>query len=140
MMKNYKFTISGNTYEVEILEVDGDLAKLEVNGTPYLVEIHQEVKPVKTPTLVRPVIREPQKNIDRKEGGPKLEIKAPLPGIIMQVMVKAGDKVSKGQKLILMEAMKMENEIKAENDGEIISVKVIQGQSVLQDEVLIEMN
>ncbi|MFO7852798.1 MAG: acetyl-CoA carboxylase biotin carboxyl carrier protein [Bacteroidota bacterium] len=139
-MKNYKFTISGNTYEVEILEVDGDLAKLEVNGTPYLVEIHQEVKPVKTPTLVRPVIREPQKNIDRKEGGPKLEIKAPLPGIIMQVMVKAGDKVSKGQKLILMEAMKMENEIKAENDGEIISVKVIQGQSVLQDEVLIEMN
>ncbi|MEA1885586.1 MAG: acetyl-CoA carboxylase biotin carboxyl carrier protein subunit, partial [Bacteroidota bacterium] len=68
-MKNYKFTISGNTYEVEILEVDGDLAKLEVNGTPYLVEIHQEVKPVKTPTLVRPVMREPHKNIDKKEGG-----------------------------------------------------------------------
>ncbi len=140
MMKNYKFTISGNTYEVEILEVEGDVAKIEVNGTSYLVEIHKDVKSVKTPTLVRPVLREPQKSIDKKEGGPKLEIKAPLPGIIMHVMVKAGDKVTKGQKLLMMEAMKMENEIKAENDGEITSVKVTQGQSVLQDEVLIEMN
>lgn len=139
-MKNYKFTISGNTYEVEILEIEGDIAKIEVNGTPYLVEIHKEVKPVKTPTLVRPVLREPQKPIDKKEGGPKLEIKAPLPGIIMQVLVRKGDKVSKGQNLLVMEAMKMENEIKAEIDGEIISVKVNQGQSVLQDEVLIEMN
>jgi len=139
-MKNYKFTISGNTYEVEILEVEGDVAKIEVNGTPYLVEIHKELKPAKTPTLVRPVLREPQKNIDKKEGGPKVEIKAPLPGIIMQLMVKPGDKVQKGQKLLVMEAMKMENEIKAGNDGEIISVKVSPGQSVLQDEVLIEMN
>jgi biotin carboxyl carrier protein len=139
-MKNYKFTISGNTYEVEIIEIDGDLAKIEVNGTPYLVEIHKEIKPVKTPTLVRPVLREPQKSIDKKEGGPKLEIKAPLPGIIMQVLVRPGDKVSKGQILMVMEAMKMENEIKAENGGEVISVKVNQGQSVLQDEVLIEMN
>ncbi|MFO7756402.1 MAG: biotin/lipoyl-containing protein [Bacteroidales bacterium] len=139
-MKNYKFTINGNTYEVEILEVEGDMAKIEVNGTSYLVEIHKEVKPVKTPTLVRPVLREPQKNIDRKEGGPKREVKAPLPGIILQVMVKPGDKVAKGQKLLIMEAMKMENEIKAEQDGEIVSVKVSNGQSVLQEEVLIEMN
>lgn len=139
-MKNYKFTIHGNRYEVEILEVEGNMVRIEVNGTSYLVEIHKEAKPVKTPTLVRPVLREPQKNIDRKEGGPKLEIKAPLPGVIMQVMVKPGDKVSKGQKLLIMEAMKMENEIKAEQDGEIVSVKVANGQSVLQEEVLIEMN
>jgi len=139
-MKNYKFTISGNIYEVEILEMEGDIVKLEVNGTPYLVEIHKEVKPVKTPRLVRPVLREPQKTIDKKEGGPKLAVKAPLPGIIMQVLINRGDKVTKGQKLLMMEAMKMENEIKAEIDGEITSVKVSQGQSVLQDEVLIEIN
>ncbi len=139
-MKNYKFTISGNTYEVEILEVEGNMAKLEVNGTPYLVEIHKEIKPVKTPKLVRPVLKEPQKGIDKKEGGPKTGIKAPLPGVIMQVNVKPGDKVTKGQVLLMMEAMKMENEIKADNDGEIITVKVNPGQSVLQDEVLIEMN
>ena len=139
-MKNYKFTISGNTYEVEILEVEGDVAKIEVNGTPYLVEIHKQLRSAKTPTLVRPVLREPQKNIDKKEGGPKVEVRAPLPGIIMQLMVRPGDRVQKGQKLLMMEAMKMENEIKADIDGEIISVKVSQGQSVLQDEVLIEMN
>ena len=67
-MKNYKFTISGNNYEVDILEVDGDLAKIEVNGTPYMVEIHREVKQVKTPTLVRPVMKEPRKDIEKKEG------------------------------------------------------------------------
>jgi biotin carboxyl carrier protein len=139
-MKNYKFTISGNTYEVEIIDIEGDLAKLEVNGTPYMVEIHKEVRSVKTPTLVRPVLREPRKDIDKKEGGPKMEIKAPLPGIIMQVMVRPGDKVLKGQTLMIMEAMKMENEIKAENDGEVISIRVNPGQSVLQDEVLIEIN
>jgi len=138
-MKNYKFTISGNTYEVEIQEVEGDMAKLEVNGTPYLVEIHKEYRTAKTPTLVRPVLREPQKNIDKKESSSKTEVKAPLPGVIIQLMVKEGDKVSQGQKLLVMEAMKMENEIKAEKDGEIISVKVSQGQSVLQEEVLIEM-
>lgn len=139
-MKNYKFTISGNTYEVDILEVEGDIAKLEVNGTSYMVEIHKQVKQAKTPTLVRPVLKEPQKGIDKKEGGPRVEVKAPLPGVILELSVKPGDRVKKGQKLLVMEAMKMENEIKAENDGEIITVKVSQGQSVLQDEVLIEMN
>ena len=75
----------------------------------------------------------------RKKGG-KLAIKAPLPGIILEISVKEGDKVNKGQKLAVMEAMKMENEIKAEKDGEIVSVKVTQGQSVLQDEVIIEIS
>ena len=139
-MKNYKFTISGNNYEVDILEVDGDLAKIEVNGTPYLVEIHRETRHVKTPTLVRPVLREPSKKIEKKDQGSKLAIKAPLPGIILEVSVKEGDQVTKGQKLAVMEAMKMENEIKAEKDGEIVSVKVTQGQSVLQDEVIIEIS
>jgi len=139
-MKNYKFTISGNKYEVEIQEVEGDIAKIEVNGTPYMVEIHREVKQAKTPTLIRPVLKEPQKGIDKKEGGSKIVVKAPLPGVILDVVVKAGDKVSKGDKLLLMEAMKMENEIKAEADGTITLVKVSRDQSVLQDEALIEMN
>jgi biotin carboxyl carrier protein len=139
-MKNYKFTISGNTYEVDIIDIEGDLAKIEVNGTPYLVEIHRQVKQVKTPTLVRPVIREPHKMIEKKEGGPRVSVKSPLPGIIIEVAVKPGDRVTKGQKLLVMEAMKMENVIKSEVDGEVVAVRVNIGQSVLQDEVLIEMN
>lgn len=138
-MKNYKFTISGHTYEVDILEIEGDLAKIEVNGTPYMVEIHQQVRHQKTPTLVRPVMKEPHKNIEKKEAGSRLAVKSPLPGIILELSVKEGDMVKKGQKLAVMEAMKMENEIKAEKDGEIVAVKVSQGQSVLQDEVLIEI-
>jgi glutaconyl-CoA/methylmalonyl-CoA decarboxylase subunit gamma len=139
-MKNYKFTISGNNYEVDIIDIEGDVAKIEVNGTPYMVEIHSQKKQAKTPTLVRPVLREPQKDIAKKEGGPKITVKSPLPGIIVSIAVKEGDMVKKGQKLMVMEAMKMENDIKADADGEIISIKVGTGQSVLQDEVLIEMN
>ncbi len=138
-MKNYKFTISGHTYEVDILDIDDNLAKIEVNGTPYMVEIHQQAKQQKTPTLVRPVLKEPHKNIEKKEASSRLAVKSPLPGIILELAVKEGDMVKKGQKLAIMEAMKMENEIKAEKDGEIVSVKVSQGQSVLQDEVLIEI-
>lgn len=138
-MKNYKFTISGHTYEVDILEIEGDIAKIEVNGTPYMVEIHQQMKQAKTPTLVRHVMKEPQKNIEKKDSSTKLAVKAPLPGIVLELAVKEGDKVSKGQKLAVMEAMKMENEIKAEKDGEIVSVKVSQGQSVLQDDLIMEI-
>ncbi|HUS87021.1 MAG TPA: biotin/lipoyl-containing protein [Bacteroidales bacterium] len=139
-MKNYKFTISGNTYEVDILEVEGNLVRLEVNGTSYLVEIHKQMKQAKTPTLVRPILKEPQKSIEKKEGGPRTSIKAPLPGVIVSIAVKEGDRVTKGQLMLVMEAMKMENEIKAPNDGEVISIKVARGQSVLQEENLIEIN
>lgn len=139
-MKNYKFTISGNTYEVDIIDVEGDIAKIEVNGTPYMVEIHQQIKSAKTPTLVRSVMKEPQKDIEKRGDGPMSVVKSPLPGIIIDISVKPGDAVTKGQKLLVMEAMKMENEIKSEKDGVISSVKVSQGQSVLQDDVLIEMS
>lgn len=138
-MKNYKFTISGHTYEVDILEIEDDIAKIEVNGTPYMVEIDQQVKQVKTPTLIRHVMKEPQKNIEKKDSSTRLAVKAPLPGIVLELAVKEGDKVIKGQKLAVMEAMKMENEIKADKDGEIISIKVSQGQSVLQDDLIMEI-
>ena len=137
-MKNYKFTISGNTYDVDIIDLEGDIAKIEVNGTPYMVEIHRQVKSAKTPTLVRPVLKEPSKDIEKKEGKVN-NIKAPLPGIILDIAVKEGDHVTRGQKLAVMEAMKMENEIKSDRDGEIVNVKINKGQSVLQDDVLFEI-
>lgn len=139
-MKNYKFTIDGNTFEVDIVQVEGNMAKIEVNGTLYNVEIHRQVQPAKTPILVRPAVAEPQKKIEKRVGGAKTAVKAPLPGIILKVLVKAGDEVKKGQKLYIMEAMKMENEIMAERDGVIVSVKVKEGQSVLQEEVVLEMD
>lgn len=139
-MKNYKFTIDGNTFEVDIVQVEGNMAKIEVNGTVYNVEIHRDVKPMKTPVLVRAAVKEPQKQIEKKIGGAKTAIKSPLPGIIIQILVGPGDNVTKGQKLYIMEAMKMENDIKAERDGVVASIKVTPGQSVLQDEVIMEMD
>ena len=81
-----------------------------------------------------------EKEIEKKTGGPKTEVKSPLPGLIVKIFVKPGDSVSKNQPLFTLEAMKMENEIKAERDGVISGVKVSPGQTVLQDEVIMEMD
>ncbi len=139
-MKNYKFTINGIQYEVDIVSFEGNLAKIEVNGTSYVIEIQRDIKQTKTPTIVRSPIKEPQKEIEKKSGGPKTEIKSPLPGIIIDIFVSAGEEVKKDQKLFSLEAMKMENEIKAERDGVIATIKAGKGQSVLQEEVIMEMN
>ena len=116
-MKNYKFTIHGTQYEVDILSIESNIAQIEVNGTPYTVEIQREVKQIKTPTIVRSAIKDPHQEIEKKTGGPKTEIKSPLPGVILIIHVKPGDIVKKNQKLFILEAMKMENEIKADRDG-----------------------
>ena len=139
-MKNFKFLIKGNKYDVNILSLDGNVAKLKVNNEDYVVEIERNVKPDKTPIVVRSSIKEPHKEIEKKSGGPKTEIKSPLPGIIVKFFVKPGEIVSKNQRLFSLEAMKMENEIKAERDGIIAGIRVTEGQSVLQDEVIIEMD
>jgi len=139
-MKNFKFTIKGKKYDVNILSLDGNIAKLKVNDEDFVVEIERNKKPDKTPIVVRSTVKEPQKEIEKKSGGPKTEIKSPLPGIIVKFFVKPGDPVSKNQKLFSLEAMKMENEIKAERDGVISGIRVTEGQTVLQDEVIMEMD
>jgi glutaconyl-CoA/methylmalonyl-CoA decarboxylase subunit gamma len=139
-MKNFKFLIKGKKYDVNILSLDGNVAKLKVNNEDYVVEIERNVKPDKTPIVVRSSIKEPHKEIEKKSGGPKTEIKSPLPGIIVKFFVKPGEIVSKNQRLFSLEAMKMENEIKAERDGVIAGIRVTEGQSVLQDEVIMEMD
>jgi glutaconyl-CoA/methylmalonyl-CoA decarboxylase subunit gamma len=139
-MKKYSFSIKGVNYDVDIQSVEGNHARLEVNGKSYDVEIHREVKQVKTPVIVRSPIKEVPKDIEKKTGGARTEIKSPLPGIIVKIFVSKGEEVKKNQKLFSLEAMKMENEIKAERDGIIENIKVNPGQSVLQEEVVMEMN
>lgn len=142
-MKKFKFTINGNNYEVEILGFEDNIAKVEVNGTMYDVEIQKDLKVPKTPTLVRaeapkPSLKETKipKNVIRTTN---VTIKAPLPGTIIQVLVKAGDKVSMGEKLLTMEAMKMENNVLSEKDGIVRVVNVKPGDTVLQNDVLVEI-
>ncbi|GET21735.1 MULTISPECIES: biotin/lipoyl-containing protein [Prolixibacter] len=140
-MKKFKFTISGNQYDVQINDIEDNIADLEVNGTQYKVEIHQEAKKIaKTPKLVRkPVQKAPGEGEIQKRSSKAKAIKAPLPGTILSIAVKEGDTVTKGQTLMVMEAMKMENSIMAEADGTVAAIKVSAGQSVLQDDVLVEI-
>ena len=137
-MKKFKFTINGNEYEVEIQDFEDNVASMEVNGTPYKVDVHKEVQVSKTPKLVRKAVPTTQPKIEKHSAGVSL-VKAPLPGNILEISIKEGDAVKKGDKLMIMEAMKMENNVLAEKDGTVSSIKVAVGGAVLQGDVLIEI-
>ncbi|MDE5704278.1 MAG: biotin/lipoyl-binding protein [Bacteroidales bacterium] len=142
-MKNYKFTIHGTQYEVEINSVEDQTIKLNLNGTPYEVKVDKEIKQTKTPKLVRPVAV-PSTESDTKvartnAAGAASEIKSPLPGTVLDVMVKEGDTVKVGQHLLLLEAMKMENNIDSDKEGVVKSIKVRKGDAVMEGDVLIVM-
>ena len=140
-MKKYKFTIRGNDYDVHLKDIEDNVAELDVNGTIYEVEIHGEVKTTKTPTLIRkPVEKMPgEGQIKKKESTGKHKVTAPLPGTVLKINVSVGDVVSEGQNVLIMEAMKMENQVQTTKGGEVTSIKVNNGDSVLQDDVLIEI-
>ncbi|MCW3789131.1 biotin/lipoyl-containing protein [Plebeiibacterium sediminum] len=138
-MKKFDFTVNGNKYHVEVKDFEDSLATVVVNGTAYEVEVHQEVKKTKTPKLVR-------KEVERKPGEGAVPnkatgagaIKAPLPGNIFSINVAVGDAVKKGDVLLVMEAMKMENNVLAEKDAVVKNIKVAVGDAVLQNDILIE--
>jgi len=144
-MKKFKFTIQGNTYEVEIQNIEDNIAEIEVNGSQYKVEIHREIKqPSKTPTLVRKPIEPSQEQSEKKTNKPleKVKagaIKAPLPGTILQIKKKVGDEVKTGDLLLIMEAMKMENNICADRNGKITVMNHNVGDSVLEGDILVEI-
>ncbi|MCB0618651.1 MAG: biotin/lipoyl-binding protein [Saprospiraceae bacterium] len=140
-MKKFQFKIKGHEYEVDILHFEQNLVELEVNGTHYQVEVQREVKPTKTPTLTRPAVPKPlpEEATIRKPADKLYPVKTPLPGTILKVLVKPGDPVKKGDTLLIMEAMKMENNIFADKEGKVASVHVREGDTVLQNDTLIEV-
>lgn len=138
-MKKFKFTIRGHDYDVEVQSLEGSVARVEVNGTKYKVEIHADKKASKTPTLVRKEVPKAKDAHMIKKGASAQSVKAPLPGVIMQVLVKEGDEVKRGTTLLIYEAMKMENKLVSEKEGVIKSVKVNAGESILQGDVLLEI-
>jgi len=137
-MKKFKFTIHGSQYEVEIVNIEENIARVEVNGTFYEVEISKPVQTTKTPTLLRSAVKPPEQPDKTTPQGVTV-VKAPLPGNIIQVSKNPGDKVKKGEKVLMYEAMKMENVVLAETDGVIRSMKVKVGDAVLQGDDLFEI-
>ena len=146
-MKEYKYKINGNLYNVVIGDIEDNIAHVEVNGTHYTVEMEKKPKAAPAPKPVarpaaKPAAAAPAAAPAAKPaaGGGKSGVKSPLPGVILDIKVKEGDEVKKGQTLIILEAMKMENSINADKDGKVTAINVSKGESVLEgtDLVIIE--
>ena len=135
-MKSFKYTINGNVYKVHINSIVEDIADVEVNGTPYQVKMEKPAKkqlvalkrPAQAPTTAsgEPVVSRPSTPSVARA------VKSPLPGVILSIDCKVGDVVKRGQKILVLEAMKMENTINADRDGKVVEIKVNKGDSVLE--------
>ena len=137
-MRRHKFTINGNKYSVEIKSLEENLAEIEVNGIPYQVELGREIKTSQTPKLVRYSPPAPPKEPTLISPGLSL-IKAPLPGTIIAITVLPGMQIKLDQPVIVLEAMKMENNVFAEKAGIVKTIKVAVGDTVMQGDILIEL-
>ncbi len=142
-MKKYKFTIHGNEYDVHIKSVEDNIIDLDVNGSAYQVEVDKSIQPAKTPKLVRARVAAPEdatpEKVVKASAAPAGKISSPLPGTVINIMVREGDTVKVGQKLMVLEAMKMENNIDSDKDGKVLSIPVRPGQSVMEGDTLIEI-
>jgi biotin carboxyl carrier protein len=146
MAKEYKFKINGHEYEVSVASVEAGVAKVTVNGTLYEVEVQSNTllkpQPPK-PAAVSPATYSatapvsPAKIDQSAPAGSASPLKSPLPGVILEVKVREGDAVKAGQLMMVLEAMKMENNIDAHKAGVVKSINKRQGDSVLEGDVLL---
>ena len=154
-MKTYKYKVQGVEYEVEIAEVVGKIAKVNVNGIPFEIEMQKPINAAKHPALastkrtvasvtveaptapVAAPTAKPQAAQPAAPAGAGNPVKAPLPGTINAINVKVGDKVNVGDVVIVLEAMKMQNNIEAEYAGTVTSILVNQGDSVMEGAVML---
>ncbi|MDZ4181482.1 MAG: biotin/lipoyl-binding protein, partial [Candidatus Cloacimonadaceae bacterium] len=135
-MKTYKLVISGEKYEAKVIEFTGTHAKININGTDYMIEIQDDALP-NVPKLGHqekavPIAPAFSSNFDISGG----EMRAPIPGVIVSIPVKEGDKVKKGQTIVVLEAMKMESEIASPIDAVIAKIVVKERSPVQEGDVL----
>jgi biotin carboxyl carrier protein len=143
-MKTYKFKINGKDYTVDINGIDGKTADVSVNGVAYNVELENEAAapvpvaaPVAAPAPAAAAVTAPV--AASASSGNAVTVKSPLPGVIISIDVKEGQAVKKGQKVAVLEAMKMENEIQADTDGTVTAILVQKGDSVLEGAELLKI-
>lgn len=142
-MKEYKFKINGNEYNVAVKKVEGKTAEVNVNGVDYSVEM--ENAPASAPAAAvaaapaaaaAPVAAQaPAQAAPAAAPQPAAaakDVTSPLPGVILSVNVAVGDQVKAGQKVAVLEAMKMENDIESDFDGTVTAIHVNKGDSVLE--------
>ncbi|MBQ0085525.1 MAG: biotin/lipoyl-binding protein [Prevotella sp.] len=148
-MKTYKYKVEGVEYAVNIEEVEGNVAKVTVNDVPFEVELTERIRPtgsapkkpvvIATPEPKQAAAPAPQPAAPASAGAPGAgkKVIAPLPGTITSVEVAVGQTVKTGDTVIVLEAMKMQNNIEAECDGTVTSVCVNKGDSVMEGAVLV---
>ncbi len=146
-MKEYKYTINGNKYEVVVGDINDNIATLTVNGETYTVEMEKQPEPEKKAAVStgrQAVVRaaavaagDDAPAANKAAVNKDNAVKAPLPGVITDILVAEGDEVKAGDTVIVLEAMKMANNLAAEKDGKVTAVLVKPGQSVMEDEPLV---
>ena len=147
-MNKYQYKVQGVDYEVEIEEVEGNIAKVNVNGIPFEVELQKPINAAKHPTMTRPKVEAPKPAAAAPAAAPAApaaaaapvgagaQLKAPLPGTITDIKVAVGQQVAVGDIVLVLEAMKMQNNIEAEYAGTVTSITVKQGDTVMEGSVL----
>jgi biotin carboxyl carrier protein len=134
-MREFKFTIDGKQYNAAVNELEDNFAEVTLNGKTYKVELEKEEAPAAA------AVRRPAAAAAPASAAPAglMTVKSPLPGSIVKVLVKAGQAVKKGDVLLTMESMKMENNVAAEADGTVKAIYVEPGKTVMQDDKLLDL-
>ena len=149
-MRTYSYNVNGAQYDVTIESIQGQVAKMNVNGVLFDVEIlgapltegdlpeaAAAVAPVAAATTPAPAAAAAPAPVAKGEAGAGTPINAPLPGVVTKVLVAVGQAVKKGETVVVLEAMKMENNITAECDGSVTGVCVAAGDSVMEGTTLV---
>lgn len=136
----YSYKINGKDYTVNIGAIQGSKATVNVNGTDYTVELPASAAPA--PVVAR--VAAPAATAAKPASAPATagsgSVTAPLPGTVLSISCKVGDTVKAADTVIVLEAMKMENAIHAGRDGRISAIRVNQGDSVLEGDVLVTID
>lgn len=147
-MKKYQYKVQGVDYTVQIEEVEGNIAKVSVNDIPFEIGLQQPINAAKHPTIAKPVVVAPQTDnqastqpaaAPAQTAAPASgnAVKAPLPGTITEINVTIGQQVNVGDTVIVLEAMKMQNNIETEYAGTVKAINVSKGDSVMEGAVLL---
>ena len=148
MAKEFSFKINGAEYKCAVEEIEAGLTEVTVNGKKYTVETEKPVAPApKAAPKAAPAAAPAPAAAAPKAAAPApkaaapaaagAQVKSPLPGSVVKVCVNEGQDVKKGDTLLILESMKMENPILAEQDGKVAQVAVAAGQTVMQDDLLV---
>ena len=150
-MNKYQYKVKGVDDEVEIADVEGNIAKVNVNGIPFEIELQKPINAAKNPTLTTPKVAAPVAQpqaapapaaapaaaAPAAAAGAGNPMKAPLPGTITEIKVAVGQQVNVGDTVIVLEAMKMQNNLEAEYAGQVTSILVNKGDTVMEGAVLL---